>query len=190
MALRSPVRSVLLQRLAQRRGRSPLRSVPRFTARASAFKPRFARLSRYRVRSAQGGFFKDVFKGVKKVVGTVAKIPVVGQLAKVAVGGIPVLGGVVSAVNAVKAAVRPPTTTQAAVMATPLGVAATQPVGARPPSGGRRRRKASRPRRAKAKRARSGKRGKGGGTAKQRAARARFARAARKGRIKKGQRLG
>jgi hypothetical protein len=132
----------------------------------------------------RGGFFKDLVKGVGKVVKTVTRIPVIKDLVKVAIGGIPIVGQVVTAVNAFKGA------TAAAGSANVAGGVSTPMYGGmkEAPPGFRRprRRKRAAPRRkkkAKAKRSRKG------GSAKQRAARARFARAAKKGRIKKGQRL-
>jgi hypothetical protein len=134
-------------------------------------------------RMARGGFFKDVFKGVKKIVKTVTKVPVIGTIAKAAVGSLPIVGQVTTAVAAFK-------------KKTPVGAAAS-PVGGVQPSSSvavnmaanapapRRRRKAAK----KSKRRKATTKRKGGGSAKQRAARARFAAAARKGRIKKGARL-
>lgn len=136
----------------------------------------------------QGGFFGSIVKGVKKVVGTVARIPVVGAVAKTVLTSVPVLGGVVTAVGAVKSAIRPPTVantgnTTATTGAPPLG----QPQAAsRPPA--RRTRKPRARRVSRGTRRRPAKRARGI-SAKQRAARARFARAARKGRIRKGARL-
>jgi hypothetical protein len=133
---------------------------------------------------ARGGFFKKIFKGVKNVVKAVSRVPVLGAVAKAAVGSLPVVGQVVTAVNAFKGK-------------TAQGVAATPVGGVQSPgqvlnatvnrSSGRRRRPkvAKRAKRGRAKRAKRS----GGGTAKQRAARARFAAAARKGKIRKGQRL-
>lgn len=154
-----------------------------FTRRA--FVGRRAPLPGYRM--ARGGFFKDVFKGVKKVVSTVTKLPVIGAVAKAAVATLPVVGQVVTAVNAFKAK------TPVGAAASPIGgvtaVSGAAPVFMTAPARRAPRRKAKRAKRAKrGKRAKAKKRA--GGTAKQRAARARFARAARKGRIKKGTRLG
>lgn len=154
-----------------------------FTRRA--FVGRRAPLPGYRM--ARGGFFKSLFKGVKKVVTTVTKLPVIGAVAKAAVGSLPVVGQVVTTVNAFKAK------TPVGAAASPIGgvtaVAGAAPVFMTAPARRAPRRKAAK----RAKRAKRGKRAKAkkraGGTAKQRAARARFARAARKGRIKKGTRL-
>ena len=52
----------------------------------------------------RGGFFGSVFKAVSKVVSTVAKVPVVGTLAKTALGSLPIVGQALTAVNAVKSA--------------------------------------------------------------------------------------
>lgn len=138
-------------------------------------------------RHARGGFFKDVFKGVKKIVNTVTKVPVIGTVAKVAVGSLPIVGQVTTAVNAFKKK------TPVGIAASPVGgvpmaaVAGAAPVSVAPPTARaprRKRRKATTKRKATKRKAKSG-----GGSAKQRAARARFAAAARKGKIKKGQRL-
>jgi hypothetical protein len=143
---------------------------------------------RYR-RMARGGFFKSIgklVKGVAKVVKTVTSVPVIGKLAKAAVGSLPLVGQVKTAVSAFK-------------RHTPVGIAASPVGGVTPPAhalntmthaAARRpgRRKAKAKRKAKRRAAKSSR--KGGGSAKQRAARARFAAAARKGRIKKGARLG
>jgi len=133
---------------------------------------------------ARGGFFKKLFKGVKSVVKAVAKVPVIGAVAKAAVGALPVVGQVVTAVNAFKGK------TAVGVAASPVGgvvspaAVLNSAVNRRTPGTPRRRRPK------KAKRAKRAKRtGGGGGTAKQRAARARFAAAARKGKIRKGARL-
>jgi len=136
---------------------------------------------------ARGGFFKKIFKGVKNIVKAVSKVPVLGAVAKAAVGSLPVVGQVVTAVNAFKGK------TAQGVAATPVGgvVSPGQVLNATVNrSTGRRRRPkvAKRAKRGRAKRAKRAKRS-GGGTAKQRAARARFAAAARKGKIRKGQRL-
>lgn len=141
----------------------------------------------YGRRMARGGFFKSLFKGAKKLVKSVTKIPVIGTVAKTALGSLPIVGQVTTAVNAFK-------------KKTPVGIAAS-PIGGNPAialnlsaNAGNRRPKNRRPkRRPKATRKRKTNKTKairkGGGTAKQRAARARFAKAAKKGRIRKGQRL-
>lgn len=134
---------------------------------------------RYR-RTARGGFFKSVFKAVKKAVSTVTRVPVIGAIAKTAIKSLPVVGQVVTAVEAFKGK-------------TPVGIAAS-PVGGVVAPGRTLNVAANRPRRRKGKKAKKAKRASkrrssGGGTAKQRAARARFAAAARKGKIRKGQRL-
>lgn len=148
----------------------------------------------YGRRMARGGFFKSIGKIAKGIIKTVKHVPVLNAVAKAAVGSLPIVGQVQTAVNAFK-------------KKTPVGVAASPVGGIQPtpaqslnastnrrssPKRTRRAKKAktakAKPRKARKSKAK-GKR-KGGGTAKQRAARARFAAAARKGRIKKGQRLG
>ena len=148
----------------------------------------------YVLRGRRGGFFKSLVKTVRGVVKTITKVPVLGAVAKAAVGSLPIVGQVTTAVNAFKSK-------------TPVGVAAS-PVGGTPPTSGNAHATAQsvnaranrRPRRRKSRMERSKKykaevrrrkkrTGKGGVSAKQRAARARFARAAKKGRIRKGQRL-
>ena len=52
-------------------------------------------------RHPRGGFFKSIGKAIGKI----AKIPVIGAIAKTVVGSIPVLGTAVSVVAAVKGAV-------------------------------------------------------------------------------------
>jgi len=131
-------------------------------------------------RGRRGGFFKKLFKGVKKIVTTVAKVPVVGTVAKAAISSIPVVKAVTTAVNVVKKATASGVSAATAPI-TPRVDAPAYSSTAQEHAMGAPRRKAKR----KAKKAKR----KGGGTAKQRAARARFARAARKGRIKKGARL-
>lgn len=152
----------------------------------TAFGPRAGRIPwTYHRRMARGGFFKSIFKGVSKVVKSVTKIPVIGTVAKAAVSSLPIVGQVQTAIGAFK-------------KKTPVGVAAS-PVGGvvspsqmaniaanRKPA---RRRKAKKAKKAKRRTKRAKSKRSGGGSAKQRAARARFAAAARKGRIKKGQRL-
>lgn len=148
----------------------------------------------------RGGFFGSVFKAVKKVASVVTKVPVVSQIAKVAISSLPVVGQVVTAVNAVKKFTPQgiaPSAGFAKLSATPgpstplaAQISSLQSLS----SGGspakkrkkKAKKKAKKPRKkAKAKRKAASKKG----TAKQRAARARFARAAKKGRIKKGQKL-
>jgi hypothetical protein len=136
----------------------------------------------------RGGFFKKLFKGVAKVAKFVA--PAVVAVAKTAASHT-VVGKVLSTVAKVK-------------KRTAVGVAAKAYAAAKrlPDYGGekearsqglgrfkgipaaKRRKMPLRKRKAKGKAKR-----KGGGTAKQRAARARFAAAARKGRIRKGAKL-
>lgn len=144
-------------------------------------------------RMARGGFFSKLVKKVGKVVKTVTHLPVIGAVAKTAIGSLPIVGQVQTAVNAFK-------------RKTPAGAGhaahATHPKDTQTTSfnqqanytsthtrSGRRKKPLKKAKRAKrAKRAKGAKR-KGGGTAKQRAARARFAAAARRGRIRKGSRL-
>lgn len=176
----------ILQRARSLRSAGPGRAMP--PTRSVAFGRRPGVFLRHR-RMARGGFFKSLVKGISKVVSTVAKVPVIGAVAKAAVSSLPVVGQVVTAVGAFKKK------TAVGVAASPVGgiPAASEagtppaPIGARAPSGRTpRRRKASRkPKRAKRAKAKRS----GGGSAKQRAARARFAKAAKRGRIKKGQRL-
>lgn len=146
------------------------------------------------VRGRRGGFFKDVFRGVKKAVSVVGRLPVVGAVAKTVVSSVPVLGGVVTAVGAVKSALHPPTVANTGNTTATTGA---PPVGQPPLYGGRKERyqrglRKPRKRRSKKRatpRASRKKRSSRGVSAKQRAARARFARAAKKGPIKKGARL-
>jgi hypothetical protein len=152
-----------------------------------AVAPSFARRRVHIVRG-RGGFFGDVFKGVKKVVSVVSKVPVIGAVAKTVVSSVPVLGGVITAVGAIKSAVNPPTVantgnTTATTGAPPVGQPQASTAGAAPSP----RRKRATKAKAKARRRKKGASSRG--SAKQRAARARFARAAKKGRIKKGQKL-
>lgn len=130
--------------------------------------------------------FGKVFKAVKGVAKTVAK-PLASTIARTVVGSVPVLGGVVSAVGAVKHAIHPPTRANTANLSAVTGAPAfghPSPMRTRTPHG-------TRARRSSRKRASAS----GGGgrkrrvSAKQRAARARFAAAARKGRIRKGSHL-
>jgi len=129
--------------------------------------------------------FGKAFKAIKKVAKVVSK-PLVSTIARTVVGSVPVLGGVVSAVGAVKSAIHPPTRANTANLSARTGAPAFGhpgimhhlPARSRTP---RTRARASRPTR----RARTG----GGVSAKQRAARARFAKAAKRGPIKRGTRL-
>lgn len=149
----------------------------------------------YGRRMARGGFFKSLVKTVGKVVKTIKHVPVLNAVAKAAVGSLPIVSQVQTAVSAFK-------------KKTPVGVAAS-PVGGVHPTPAQvlnastnrvarvaphrtRRKKKAKTAKAKTRKARKAKKAKrkGGGSAKQRAARARFAAAARKGRIKKGSRLG
>ena len=129
----------------------------------------------YVVRGRRGGFFKKLFKGVGKVVKAVA--PVVLAVAKTAAKHT-VVGRVLTVTAAVKKRIagggRP------SVKSSSPGwnyggdkEAKSQGLG-RYAKGAKRKTTAKR---------------KGGGTAKQRAARARFAKAARKGKIRKGAKL-
>jgi hypothetical protein len=132
----------------------------------------------------RGGFFKSVFKSVAKVVKTVTKVPVVGTIAKAAISSLPIVGQVTTAVAAFKSKT-PVGTAQSPVggVQPTASAVVNQPVVSRAPRGARR----ARPKkRKKAKRSSSRR---GGGSPKQIAARKRFAAAARRGRIKKGQRL-
>lgn len=151
-----------------------------------------------RMGSRRGGFFGSVFKGIKKVVSTVAKVPVISTVAKTALSSLPIVGGVVTAVTAVKkltaSGVAPSAqlvnqTATPGVVA-PLAMTASRAgiTGTAPKRKKAKKRKATK-RKKSASRSRRPKKAKKGGTAKQRAARARFARAAKKGRIKKGQKL-
>lgn len=126
--------------------------------------------------------------------GKIAKA-VVGTVARTVVGSVPILGGVVSAVGAVKSSIHPPTLASTAGVSSRTGVPQFGAPGLMAtPRGIRRAGRKSKPtartrtrygsritRRSSAK--------PGGVSAKQRAARARFARAARKGRIRKGSHL-
>lgn len=134
----------------------------------------------------------SIFSKIGKAVGKVAKKAIVGTIARTVVGSVPVLGGVVSAVGAVKSALHPPTTANTANVSSVTGRPAFGHPGimhshsraTRPHPRARRttgaRRKTTR--RASARRA-------GGVSAKQRAARARFAKAAKRGPIRKGSHL-
>lgn len=188
MAFGRPPRSLsILQRARALRAAGPGRPLPPTRTRMGRGRARVEFLRRR--RGARGGFFKDIFKGAAKVVKAVTKVPVVGAIAKAAVGSLPVVGQVVTAVNAFKkktpvgVAASPIGGVQTVSGAPPISLAAPRAMnGGAAPRRRRKRKAAKRTKRAKAKR-------KGGGSAKQRAARARFAAAARKGRIKKGQRL-
>lgn len=140
--------------------------------------------------------FGKAFKGLKKIGKIVAK-PVAATIARTVVGSVPVLGGVVSAVGAVKHAVHPPTRANTANLSARTGAPAfghpspmhhtRTPHGTRARSATRARMTSSRARRTR--RASAGRRASGGISAKQRAARARFARAAKRGPIRKGSHL-
>lgn len=136
---------------------------------------------------ADVSLFGSIAKIAGKVIGGKG---IVGTVAKTLVGSVPVLGGVVSAVGAVKSSIRPQTIANTANLSARTGVGGfgappmmTAATTARPRAL-RRKRQAVHPRK---KRTTSRKHG--GVSAKQRAARARFARAAKKGRIKKGSHL-
>lgn len=135
--------------------------------------------------------FSKAFKAVKKVAGKV----LVRTIARTVVGSVPVLGGVVSAVGAVKSALHPPTIANTANLSARTGAPAfghpgimhgTRPhrtARRRPPAyGGSKEARSQRIGPYRRKRA-------GGISAKQRAARARFAKAAKRGRILKGSHL-
>jgi hypothetical protein len=130
--------------------------------------------------------FGKVFKGI------------VGTVAKTVVGSVPILGGVVSAVGAVKSSLKPPTLANTANLSARTGVAGFgQPPFPEMLSPSRRSRSTrSKPhphtrtrQRAARTRTRTTPRKHGHVSAKQRAARARFARAAKRGPIKRGSRL-
>src|SRR5512139_2110111 len=57
---------------------------------------------RYR-RMARGGFFKKLVGTVSKVVRTVTNLPVIGAVAKTAIGSLPIVGQVTTAISAFKA---------------------------------------------------------------------------------------
>jgi len=128
------------------------------------------------------GLFKSIGKAIKKV-GKIVGKPVLATVARTVVGSVPVLGGVVSAVGAVKHALHPPTLANTANLSSRTGA----PAFGHPNPMHRPRRTATRTPRSRARR--PTRRASGGGSAKQRAARARFAKAAKRGRIKKGTRL-
>jgi len=130
------------------------------------------------------GLFKKLGKALKKVVKVVGK-PVVATVARTVVGSVPVLGGVVSAVGAVKHALHPPTLANTANLSARTGAPA---FGHPHPMHRPTRTPRSRARRP-TRRASGGGAKRAGGSAKQRAARARFAKAAKRGPIKKGTRL-
>lgn len=185
MALGSRYRNVRALRLGRGRPVAPTGLRRTLTVRPGGM---IAPRGRFIVRGRRGGFFSGIVKGIGKVVKTVTKVPVVGAIAKAAVGSLPVLGQVVTAVNAFKGK------TAVGVAASPTGgatVATGQAPANIPPAFRHNAAARRRPKAKKAKKAKRAKRAKrsGGGTAKQRAARARFARAAKKGRIRKGQRL-
>lgn len=147
-----------------------------------------------RGRPVRGGFFKSLVKGVGKVVGTVTKLPVVGTVAKAALSSLPVVGQVMTVAKAVKGLTAASASAGIAGGVSSLPAAGLGGLGLTStalPRGMRRKKrtKAKAKRRAKRRTKRAAKRRSKGGTAKQRAARARFARAAKRGRIKKGTRL-
>jgi hypothetical protein len=133
------------------------------------------------------GLFKSIGKAFKKVAKVVGK-PLVSTIARTVVGSVPVLGGVVSAVGVVKSSIHPPTRANTANLSARTGAPAfghPHPMLHRQ-THTRRSSPGSKPTRIARKRAGSpGRRV----TEKQRAARLRFAKAAKRGRIKKGQRL-
>lgn len=138
------------------------------------------------------GFFKKLGKALKKTVGKA----LVGTIARTVVGSVPVLGGVVSAVGAVKSNLHPPTRANTANLSARTGAPAFGHPGI---MHGARTAPHNRPRRPRAPaygppgeyhgRRHPTRKRSAGGTAKQRAARKRFAKAARRGRIRKGTHL-
>jgi len=182
----------LLQRARSRRSAGPGRSMPpmrAFLGRRTAGRPTGVAGIRY-ARMARGGFFKSLGKIVSKVAKSVTKVPVIGAVAKAALGSLPIVGQVVTAVNAFKGK------TPVGIAASPVGGVAPINVPGPPMAAGltlggaprAKRRKKAKKRKAAPRRKAKAKKSKGG-SAKQRAARARFAKAAKRGRIKKGQRL-
>jgi len=129
--------------------------------------------------------FGKAFKAIKKVAKVVSK-PLVSTIARTVVGSVPILGGVVSAVGAVKSSLHPPTVANTAGLSARTGAPAFGHPGlmhsrsARTTPHRKARTRASRPTR----RARTS-----GISAKQKAARARFAKAAKRGPIKRGSHL-
>lgn len=142
--------------------------------------------------------FSKAFKGLKRVAKIVAK-PVAATIARTVVGSVPVLGGVVSAVGAVKHAIHPPTRANTANLSSVTGAPAfghpspmrhSRTTGTRARRGSRKRAPAyGGAREARSQGLLRKKRVSSRGSAKQRAARARFAAAAKRGPIRKGQRL-
>jgi hypothetical protein len=141
----------------------------------------------------------SLFGSIAKIAGKViGGKGLIGSVAKTLVGSVPILGGAISAVGAVKSAIRPPTLANTANLSSRTGVpgfgapgimSATHTAIPRALRSHRRTRSASHraaPARPSPRRVR---RAVGGVSAKQRAARARFARAAKRGRIRKGSRL-
>ncbi len=130
--------------------------------------------------------FGKAFKAIRKVAKVVSK-PLVSTIARTVVGSVPILGGVVSAVGAVKSSLHPPTVANTAGLSARTGAPAFGHPGlmhsrsARTTPHRKARTRASRPTR----RARTS----GGISAKQKAARARFAKAAKRGPIKRGSHL-
>lgn len=176
---RSRLTVQMLRRTRPFRSAGPGRPAPP-TSRAFGRRRIGAPILRYR-RLARGGFFKNIVKGVAKVVKSVTKVPVIGAIAKAAVQSLPIVGQVTTAVAAFKGK------TAVGVAASPVGGVQEPPLYGGMKEAHLAVRKPRR--RRKTKKAKKAKRSRGGGSAKQRAARARFAAAARKGRIKKGTRL-
>jgi hypothetical protein len=130
--------------------------------------------------------FSKIGKAVKKV-GKIVGKPLISTVARTVVGSVPVLGGVVSAVGAVKSAIHPPTMANTANLSARTGAPAFGHPGIMHSRSARPRTPRARTTRARRPTRRT--RASGGVSAKQRAARARFAKAAKRGRIKKGTRL-
>lgn len=132
------------------------------------------------------------------IFGKIAKA-VVGTVAKTVVGSVPILGGLVSAVGAVKSSIHPPTLANTAGVSARTGVPAfgqpgmmttAVPRALRPARAthARRRSKAQKTRKRTTPHGRRSS-AKRGVSAKQLAARKRFARAAKRGPIRKGSHL-
>jgi len=132
--------------------------------------------------------FSKAFKAVKKVAKVVSK-PLVSTIARTVVGSVPVLGGVVSAVGAVKSAIHPTTRANTAGLSARTGAPAFGHPGLMHHPHSARRTPHRKPTRTRASRPTRRARTSGGVSAKQRAARARFAKAAKRGPIRKGTRL-
>lgn len=132
------------------------------------------------------------------IFGKIAKA-VVGTVAKTVVGSVPILGGLVSAVGAVKSSIHPPTLANTAGVSARTGVPAFGQPGMMTTATPRalrreratktrtRRRSTAQPRKRRTPHGRSS--AKRGVSAKQLAARKRFARAAKRGPIRKGSHL-